>query len=75
MVPYGKQLNQQSELFNMLIATYVIRWVKGSLDQHQQLMDKQDIMPFIHIPFSSTQNICRCYVHIQTSYYTVGNME
>lgn len=43
MVPYMKQLNQQSELFNMLIATYVIRWVKGLLNQHQQLMHKQDI--------------------------------
>lgn len=62
MVPYMKQINQQSELFNMLVATYVIRWVKGSLDQHQQLM------------FISTQNICRCYVNIQTSYYTVGNI-
>lgn len=45
MVPCMKQINQQNELFNMLIATYVIRGVKGSLDQHQQLI------------FSSTQNI------------------
>lgn len=67
LVPYMKQLNQQGELFNMLITTYVIRRVKGSLDQHQQFMHKQDIMPFIHVPFSSTQNICRCYVHIRTT--------